>query len=107
MEKTAFRGSILGGIQQADKVESTKEVGSIAEKIRIKLAEPYVLSVRHEGDTVTAVEHRCSASIGVLVFKSHEFSQEDILRRADKAMYRAKDAGRNTIIFGEADDAFG
>ena len=91
----------------ADKVESTKEVGSIAEKIRIKLAEPYVLSVRHEGDTVTTVEHRCSASIGVLVFKSHEFSQEDILRRADKAMYRAKDAGRNTIIFSEADDAFG
>lgn len=88
----------------ADKVESTKEVGIIAEKIRVKLAEPYLLEIRRDANTVTTVEHRCSASIGVVVFIDHECSQEDIIRRADNAMYQAKDAGRNTVAFHEAND---
>jgi diguanylate cyclase (GGDEF)-like protein len=45
------------------------------------------------------VEHRCSASIGVALFLSDEASQADILKWADAAMYRAKDAGRNAIRF--------
>jgi diguanylate cyclase (GGDEF)-like protein/PAS domain S-box-containing protein len=88
----------------ADKAESTKEVGIIAEKIRIQLAEPYLLAIRRGGNTLTTLEHRCSASIGAVVFMSHECSQEDILRRADTAMYQAKDAGRNAVIFHEASD---
>ena len=88
----------------ADKAESTKEVGTIAEKIRVKLAEPYLLEIRRDVNTVTTVEHRCSASIGVVVFIDHECSQEDILRRADNAMYQAKDAGRNAVAFHEAND---
>lgn len=88
----------------ADKTESIKEVGIIAEKIRIKLAEPYLLTIGHMGNTVTTVEHRCSASIGAVVFMNPESSQEDILRRADTAMYQAKDAGRNAVVFHEASD---
>lgn len=88
----------------ADKAESTKEVGIIAEKIRIKLAEPYVMAIRHEGNTATTVEHRCSASLGAVLFINHECSQEDILRQADTAMYQAKDAGRNTVVFHAASD---
>jgi diguanylate cyclase (GGDEF)-like protein/PAS domain S-box-containing protein len=88
----------------ADKVESTKEVGIIAEKIRVILVEPYLLEIRRDANTVTTVEHRCSASIGVVVFIDHECSQEDIIRRADNAMYQAKDAGRNTVAFHEAND---
>ena len=88
----------------ADKVESTKEVGIIAEKIRVILAEPYLLEIRRDANTVTTVEHRCSASIGVVVFIDHECSQEDIIRRADNAMYQAKDAGRNNVAFHEAND---
>ena len=88
----------------ADKAESTKEVGTIAEKIRVKLAEPYLLEIRRDVNTVTTVEHRCSASIGVVVFIDHECSHEDILRRADNAMYQAKVAGRNAVAFHEAND---
>jgi len=88
----------------ADKTESAKEVGIIAEKIRIKLAEPYLLTIRHAGSTVTTVKHCCSASIGVVVFINHQFSQEDILRQADTAMYQAKNAGRNTVVFHKAID---
>ena len=88
----------------ADKAESTKEVGTIAEKIRIKLAEPYLLAIRRAGSAIATVQHRCSASMGAVVFMNHEYSLEDILRRADTAMYQAKDAGRNNVVFHEAND---
>jgi GGDEF domain-containing protein len=35
----------------------------------------------------------------VALFVNHETAQEDILKRADAAMYQAKDAGRNAIRF--------
>jgi hypothetical protein len=34
-----------------------------------------------------------------VVFVAHEASQVDLLRRADAAMYLAKEAGRNAIRF--------
>jgi GGDEF domain-containing protein len=33
------------------------------------------------------------------MFADHEASHTDILKRADVAMYQAKDAGRNTVRF--------
>ena len=48
------------------------------------------------------IEHHCSASIGVVIFISHEANQEDILNWADAAMYQAKAAGRNLIRFHAA-----
>jgi diguanylate cyclase (GGDEF)-like protein len=45
------------------------------------------------------VEHHCSASIGVTLFMNDEIRPEDILNRADVAMYRAKELGRNRICF--------
>ena len=46
-----------------------------------------------------AVEHHCTASIGVALFINHETSQDEIFKWADKAMYQAKEAGRNSIRF--------
>ena len=83
----------------ADKAESNSEAGIVAEKIRIALAQPYQLTINHEAKEVATVEHRCSASIGVVVYINHEGSQEDILQWADTAMYEAKEAGRNSIRF--------
>lgn len=71
----------------------------VAEKIRIRLSEPYLLTIKHEGEADTIVEHHCTASIGVALFSKYEASQDDILEWADKAMYQAKDAGRNLIRF--------
>lgn len=87
----------------ADKAQSTSEVAVIAEKIRAKLAEPYVLEIRREGHAAATVEHRCSASIGAVVFMDHECSQDEILGRSDAAMYRAKAEGRNTVVIYEHD----
>jgi diguanylate cyclase (GGDEF)-like protein len=87
-----------------DKAESASQAKIVAEKIRIKLAEPYRLPLKSEGKPNTTIEHRCTASIGVVTYGGHETSEEDILIWADKAMYQAKDAGRNTVRFHEASD---
>ena len=80
----------LGG----DETNASAQAGFVAEKIRTVLSEPYRLT-----DTI---EHQCTASIGVALFISHEASQDDLLKRADAAMYQAKKSGRNSICFASA-----
>ena len=84
-----------------DKAESTAQAGIIAEKIRAALAEPYVLTFRHEGEAETTIGHYCTSSIGVVLFINHEASQENLLKWADMAMYQAKNSGRNRICIYE------
>ena len=83
----------------ADRTVSTSQAGIVAEKIRSTLSEPYLLTIEHEGNVDTVVEHHCTASIGVALFMDHEASQDDILMWADGAMYQAKEAGRNSVQF--------
>jgi diguanylate cyclase (GGDEF)-like protein len=85
-----------------DKAESATQAKIVAEKIRAKLAEPYLFPLKAKGKPDTTIEHRCTASIGVVTYGGHEASEEDILKWADTAMYQAKDAGRNTVRFYEA-----
>jgi diguanylate cyclase (GGDEF)-like protein len=84
-----------------DKSQSIAQAKVVAEKIRSLLAEPYRLSVEHQGKQNQIVEHRCSASIGIALFLNHEISENDLFARADKAMYQAKMAGRNAVRFWE------
>jgi hypothetical protein len=86
----------------ADKGESASQARIVAEKIRIALAEPYLLTVMHEGQADSAVEHHCTTSIGVVLFINNVASQDDIIKWADAAMYQAKQAGRNSIRFYDA-----
>ncbi len=88
-----------------DRVTSTAQVAVIAEKIRTSLADPYLLTVRHPGQPEAVVEHRCSASIGVVVFVKQEADESDLLKWADAAMYQAKSAGRDAVRFYEGQSA--
>ncbi len=78
--------------------ESATQAATIAEKIRIALAEPYQLTIAQEGQPDSKVEHLCTSSIGVALFIGHETSQQDILKITDMAMYQAKEAGRNRVV---------
>ena len=44
---------------------------------------------------------RVTVSIGLAMFPDHADSSESLLRAADEALYRAKDAGRNRIVGAE------
>ena len=92
---------ILGELD-VDKVAATSQAGAIAEKIRAKLAQPYLLKIVHPGKPDVTVEHHCSASIGIALAMSHEVTQDDIVKHADAAMYEAKDAGRDAVRFFES-----
>jgi diguanylate cyclase (GGDEF)-like protein/PAS domain S-box-containing protein len=83
-----------------DKVASIAQATAVAEKIQVVLSDPYVLTISPE----LTVEHRCTVSIGVVMFISHEAGQDDLMRCADIAMYQAKDAGRNQIAFYKEQD---
>lgn len=72
---------------------------NVAEKIRVSLAEPYRLLVRVDGSVEQLVEHRCTASIGVSLFRGESLDEEVALKQADAAMYQAKEQGRNAICF--------
>ena len=80
-----------------DREVSTSEATVVAEKIRVALSEPYLLNIQRRGELVATVEHRCTVSIGVALFIDHEATQSDILKSADRAMYQAKEDGRNVI----------
>lgn len=82
-----------------DQALSTAQAQAVAEKIRTSLSEPYLIRAHHEGQSDTLLTHRCTASIGVVIFIDNENPQDDILNRADAAMYQAKKVGRNTVRF--------
>ncbi|MDD4977789.1 MAG: EAL domain-containing protein [Gallionella sp.] len=88
---------MLEGLAE-DVLEAVNQAEAVAEKIRAALAMPYVL---HQGDE--EIVHHCSSSIGVAMFLESGETQEQLLKWADMAMYRAKDAGRNAIRFYDPD----
>jgi len=89
---------ILGKLD-ANKAESVAQASIVAEKIRIKLSEPYLLTLRRGKDEKIIVEHRCTSSIGLVLFMDHEAKSSDVIKWADMAMYQAKSTGRNSIRF--------
>lgn len=81
--------------QAAD--QSAARACMVADKIRARLMQPYAIDFRSADGRAAHIEHQCTSSIGVILFKSYRDSEEDLLRNADIAMYQAKDEGRNRI----------
>ncbi|MCF6783158.1 sensor domain-containing protein [Stutzerimonas stutzeri] len=71
--------------KRADIIRHVREV---AEKLRKLLAEPMVC----DGNRL-----QVTPSIGIALIPDHGDTPADLLKRADIALYRAKDAGRNAI----------
>ncbi|SMN12022.1 GGDEF domain protein [uncultured Candidatus Thioglobus sp.] len=73
-------------------VKTAKEVALVtAERIRKKIAES---KISYEGSICDM-----TISIGLSVITTENDKLSDVLKRADKALYEAKDAGRNKVVF--------
>lgn len=96
---------MLGELDEDEKL-SREKAGCIAERIRITLAEPYLLKFTNNEGREAVVEHHCSSSIGVVLFSGRDTSQEDVFKRADMAMYQAKANGRDTVCFYDESHPF-
>ena len=63
---------------------------SVGDKILVAIDQPYILQNEN---------YHCTASIGISLFRDQEITVDELLRRADTAMYQAKNHGRNTLRF--------
>lgn len=82
-----------------DKATSVAQTSIVAEKIRSVIANPFVLTLKASNSDVIKFEHHCTASIGVVMFINHEYSPDELIKRADLEMYHAKQRGRNQVSF--------
>ncbi len=71
----------------------------VAEKIQEKLGAPYVLDITVDGVKTGECAHSCTSSIGIALFRDQSISIDELLKRADTAMYQAKNSGRNALRF--------
>jgi diguanylate cyclase (GGDEF)-like protein/PAS domain S-box-containing protein len=93
---------VLGELD-ADKTESLKLAGIVAEKVRAILDKPFVLKIKKGDKPEATLQHHCTSSIGVGLFLGQEFGADEIVKRADVAMYQAKkESGGNAIRFVDA-----
>ena len=74
----------------SDMQEAAALAKNVSEKILAALNQSYLIN-KHE--------RYSTPSIGVTLFIDHNESIEELLKRADMAMYEAKAAGRNTVRF--------
>jgi diguanylate cyclase (GGDEF)-like protein/PAS domain S-box-containing protein len=82
--------AILLGDLDADAGRTAVLAKFVAGKILEAVRQPYVLAGQ---------SHHASISIGISLFGEQDARVEDVLMRADAAMYQAKTAGRNTVCF--------
>lgn len=73
-----------------DKETAANQVESLAQKLITHLTREFELD---------GLTYNSSASIGVTMFNNADISKEELLKQADMAMYKAKEAGRNGVQF--------
>lgn len=78
-----------------------EEVGDSAEQAiaRCQQIGKHLLDVLSQPYFIDGFEHNTTASIGITLFDGQPEKSDELLKRADIAMYQAKAAGRNTFCF--------
>ena len=74
--------------------DAAAQVRTVCEQVLAQLRQPYLLDGH---------EHHVTASIGATLLCQPDATVDEVLKQADLAMYRAKDAGRNTLRFFDPD----
>lgn len=75
-------------------IDANRELEDVMEKMQHSLNQTYSLT----GPSGKLLEHHSSASMGSIMFHDRSLSAEELIHRADIAMYCAKEAGRNQRI---------
>ena len=91
---------LLEGLNETQDAVSQAE--SVAKKILTRLSQPYaieVVEISTSEKSRALRQHQCTSSIGITLFDSVAVAAEELLKRADTAMYEAKAAGRDTLRF--------
>jgi diguanylate cyclase (GGDEF)-like protein/PAS domain S-box-containing protein len=70
--------------------EAATQTEAVGEKILVTLNQPYELA---------DYKHSSTPSIGITLFAENQGTIDELLKRADLAMYQAKAAGRNMLRF--------
>ena len=70
---------------------------------QVKIIGEKILSVLNQSYRFSGQEHHSTASIGAAMFGESRDSMDELLKRADIAMYQAKSAGRNILRFFDPD----
>ncbi|WP_019703643.1 EAL domain-containing protein [Paracidovorax oryzae] len=78
----------------ADTAQAALQAEQVAEKLLAQLNRPFEMG---------AQQHYSTPSIGITLFGDQRRSVDELLKRADLAMYQAKAAGRNTQRFFDPD----
>lgn len=84
----------LGG----DADQTAYQASLVADKLLAALSQPYRLMPVDRSQGV--IEHQCTASIGVTVYLASQTSADEVLKRADAAMYQVKTSGRHGVQLG-------
>ena len=74
----------------AEEAEAAAEAEAVAQKVLAALNQPY---------QIEGCEMHSTPSIGIALFRDAQQPVQELLKRADLAMYQAKAQGRNTLCF--------
>ncbi|SEP37056.1 CHASE domain-containing protein, partial [Nitrosovibrio sp. Nv6] len=85
---------ILAANFSEDHDEAVAQVRTICERIRSAFNQPFSLDV---------YKHHTTPSIGIALFNDQSHTADELLKRADLAMYQAKALGRNAMCFFDPD----
>ena len=75
----------------AGREAATAHALAVSEKMLTALGQPYALA---------GCDCACTGSLGATLFGDRQESVDDILKRADRSLYVAKNSGRNAMRFG-------
>ena len=89
-----------------DRAVACAHAARVTEQVLALLARPYELTLTNEGRS-EPVQHHCTGSAGVVVGAGAGQDLDALLDRADAAMYRAKQAGRNRLVLDAAEGPAG
>ncbi len=80
---------VLIDTQHVDKNSAVKSIRTVANNILRRISQPL---------TIKNVEYQLTASIGISIFNDN-ITFDELMKRADSAMYHSKDKGKNSFSF--------